>query len=418
MERAEQEELLQALTEVEGLYADPKAPPTLTDCSVVAAFSGRSEHSGYDLSDVGTSAGLVLSTLVDRQRAAMAECWLASKVRANPYLHDLPGHVVAAAGLNDLSVVGDQDGALLGFTERDRQPAYVSPVAASVGDQMPLMTVVGQTGSGKACRLSTPIPTPSGWTTMGELTVGDKVFGRDGKPCTVTYVSPIDRHPDLYRVSFSDGQEIYADRDHQWVVSSFYTRNGVRHPKRKAALARWADVHRMAERLEDIAANCQDEDITLGELVSRLRTDGFGKMWHTKLQLIQALDFVGCPYKSEDRTVPWHIHGRIVKTDPVVLFPLGPTLRANLRFWQQASGGNAIRWRERLESKIGAALTLLTAIASGEVDDAEELTVAELARRLRLAGANFPQSSRNQLALVARRAGVQPSHGYAEVVTS
>lgn len=150
MERAEQEELLQALTEVEGLYADPKAPPTLTDCSVVVAFAGRSEHAGYDLSGTGADAGVVLSTLVDRQRAAMADCWMASKVRANPYLHDLPGHVVSAAGLNDLSVVGDPEGALLGFTERDRQAAYVSPVAASVGDAMPAMTILGQTGSGKS----------------------------------------------------------------------------------------------------------------------------------------------------------------------------------------------------------------------------------------------------------------------------
>lgn len=149
MERAEQEEMLQALGEVEALYSDAKAPATFTDCSTVVAFSGRSEMSGYDLSSTGSSYGLVMSTLVDRQRAGMAECWLASNVRANPYLHDLPGHVVAAAGFNNLSVVGDKDGALIGFTERDRQPSYISPVAASVGDGLPIAMVLGQTGSGK-----------------------------------------------------------------------------------------------------------------------------------------------------------------------------------------------------------------------------------------------------------------------------
>lgn len=30
--------------------------------------------------------------------------------------------------------------------------------------------------------LDTPIPTPSGWTTMAKLKVGDKVFGSDGQP--------------------------------------------------------------------------------------------------------------------------------------------------------------------------------------------------------------------------------------------
>ena len=54
---------------------------------------------------------------------------------------------------------------------------------------------------------------------MGELKVGDPVLGRDGKPCTVTHVSPVDVTPDLYRVTLSDGQRILADANHQWVVS-------------------------------------------------------------------------------------------------------------------------------------------------------------------------------------------------------
>ena len=38
-------------------------------------------------------------------------------------------------------------------------------------------------GSGKALALDTPIATPSGWTTMGDLQVGDWVFDEEGKPC-------------------------------------------------------------------------------------------------------------------------------------------------------------------------------------------------------------------------------------------
>jgi phage terminase large subunit-like protein len=34
--------------------------------------------------------------------------------------------------------------------------------------------------NGKAVALDTPIPTPSGWTTMGDLQVGDQVFDVDG----------------------------------------------------------------------------------------------------------------------------------------------------------------------------------------------------------------------------------------------
>jgi hypothetical protein len=38
-------------------------------------------------------------------------------------------------------------------------------------------------GFGKGATLDTPIPTPSGWSTMGELNVGDKVFDEHGNIC-------------------------------------------------------------------------------------------------------------------------------------------------------------------------------------------------------------------------------------------
>jgi len=80
--------------------------------------------------------------------------------------------------------------------------------------------VVGATGTGKLLPLDTQIPTLSGWTTMGSLSVGDTVLGRNGLPCRVTFLSDIEETPDLYRIVFSDGQEVTADSDHQWVVAS------------------------------------------------------------------------------------------------------------------------------------------------------------------------------------------------------
>jgi hypothetical protein len=149
MERAEQEEMLTELSEVEAVYSLEAAPPTLIDCSVLAAFSGRHELSGYDLSEVCRDSGVVLNSMVSRQRHALAETMLCSNVRAVPHLHDLPTHTIACSGLPSLSLVGDQDGALIGFTERDRQPAWLSPTAAASGDQLPIFLVAGATGSGK-----------------------------------------------------------------------------------------------------------------------------------------------------------------------------------------------------------------------------------------------------------------------------
>lgn len=70
----------------------------------------------------------------------------------------------------------------------------------------------------KGLSLDTPIPTPSGWTTMGELAVGDQVFDRDGRVTNVTHVFP-DNHRDCYRIMFEDGTTVIADDIHEWVVS-------------------------------------------------------------------------------------------------------------------------------------------------------------------------------------------------------
>src|SRR6185312_176278 len=48
-----------------------------------------------------------------------------------------------------------------------------------------LIVVAGRPAMGKALALDTPLPTPTGWTTMGEVRVGDLLLGADGRPTTV-----------------------------------------------------------------------------------------------------------------------------------------------------------------------------------------------------------------------------------------
>ena len=73
-------------------------------------------------------------------------------------------------------------------------------------------------GTAKALALDTPIPTPSGWKTMGELAVGDVVFDERGQVCHVTWKSEVWRDRPVYRVATDCGDEIVADRDHEWLV--------------------------------------------------------------------------------------------------------------------------------------------------------------------------------------------------------
>lgn len=79
--------------------------------------------------------------------------------------------------------------------------------------------VAGITGSGKALPLDTPIPTPTGWTTMGELRVGDYVLTRKGTPTKVTFATGVMENHDCYRITFSDGFSMVADAEHLWQVA-------------------------------------------------------------------------------------------------------------------------------------------------------------------------------------------------------
>lgn len=69
---------------------------------------------------------------------------------------------------------------------------------------------------GKALALDTPIATPSGWTTMGELQPGDELFDRRGNVCHITWVSPVWTGRDCYIVTTGDGERIVADAAHEW----------------------------------------------------------------------------------------------------------------------------------------------------------------------------------------------------------
>ncbi|AID58822.1 terminase large subunit [Mycobacterium phage Gaia] len=70
----------------------------------------------------------------------------------------------------------------------------------------------------EALALDTPIPTPSGWTTVAELQVGDFVLSPDGLPAEVTKTTEVFRNRPCYRVTFQDGDSIIADAGHLWVA--------------------------------------------------------------------------------------------------------------------------------------------------------------------------------------------------------
>lgn len=86
------------------------------------------------------------------------------------------------------------------------------------GGQM--IVIAARPAMGKALALDTPVPTPTGWTTMGEVAGGDEVLAVDGTPTRVVAATEVMTGRPCYRVSFDDGSEIVADERHQWLTET------------------------------------------------------------------------------------------------------------------------------------------------------------------------------------------------------
>lgn len=118
--------------------------------------------------------------------------------------------------LDEIEAVGAQGGVMsgvpTGFTDLDRLLNGLHPGQ--------LIVVAGRPGLGKALALDTPLPTPDGWTTMGEVRAGDWLVGADGRPTRVLHAFDVMYDRPCYEVRFSDGSVIVADADHLWKVVS------------------------------------------------------------------------------------------------------------------------------------------------------------------------------------------------------
>ncbi|WP_131106278.1 replicative DNA helicase [Ornithinimicrobium sufpigmenti] len=106
---------------------------------------------------------------------------------------------------------GEMTGVPTGFTDLDELTNGLHP------GQM--VIVAARPAVGKALALDTPLPTPQGWTTMGEVAVGDEVLGADGRPTTVVAATEVMMDRRCYEVEFSDGSVIVADEEHLWSVA-------------------------------------------------------------------------------------------------------------------------------------------------------------------------------------------------------
>ncbi len=83
-----------------------------------------------------------------------------------------------------------------------------------------MIIVAARPGVGKALALDTPLPTPDGWTTMGEVMVGDQLIDAHGRPTRVVATTDVMVDRPCFELEFSDGTVIVADAQHQWLTDT------------------------------------------------------------------------------------------------------------------------------------------------------------------------------------------------------
>jgi replicative DNA helicase len=118
--------------------------------------------------------------------------------------------------LDEIEAVGAQGGVMsgvpTGFSDLDRLLNGLHPGQ--------LVIVAGRPGLGKALALETPLPTPTGWTTMGEVKAGDQLLDADGRPTTIVNAFDVLHGRPCFEVEFSDGSVIIADAEHLWKTTT------------------------------------------------------------------------------------------------------------------------------------------------------------------------------------------------------
>jgi replicative DNA helicase len=119
---------------------------------------------------------------------------------------------IMPGALDEIEAIGSRGGGLTGV------PTGFADLDALTNGLHPgqMVVIAARPALGKALALSAQLPTPSGWTTMGEVQIGDWLLGADGKPTKVVAATDVMEGRPCYEVEFDDGTVIVADAQHQW----------------------------------------------------------------------------------------------------------------------------------------------------------------------------------------------------------
>ncbi len=156
--------------------------------------------------------------IVDR---AQAELYSVTERRTSEDY--LPLSEIMQGTLDEIEAISSRGGAMIGvptgFADLDQLTNGLH------GGQ--LIVLAGRPAMGKALALDTLLPTPTGWTTMGDVAVGELLLDGNGRPTRVVGSTDVMFGRPCYEVTFSDGTVIVADGQHQWLTQTRAARRSV-----------------------------------------------------------------------------------------------------------------------------------------------------------------------------------------------
>ncbi|WP_285733241.1 replicative DNA helicase [Nocardiopsis sp. ATB16-24] len=207
------------------LHTLTEAIPTAANAGYYAkivsdrAILRRLVEVGTRIAQIGYSGDGEVDDLVDHAQAEIYK--VAEKRTGEDYLalaDIMPG------ALDEIEAISAHDGTLTGV------PTGFADFDALTNGLHPgqMIIIAARPAVGKALALDTPLPTPDGWTTMGEVEVGGRLIAADGTPTRVVAATEVMTDRPCFEVVFDDGTTVVADAEHQWSTHTHASRHAVR----------------------------------------------------------------------------------------------------------------------------------------------------------------------------------------------
>lgn len=239
-----------------GIVAEKALLRRLVEAGTRVVQYGYAGAEGADVAEIVDRAQAEIYDVADRR---LSEDFVPLEDLLQPTMDEIDA--IASHG-------GIARGVPTGFTDLDEVTNGLHP------GQM--VIIAARPGMGKALALNTPLPTPSGWTTMGDVAVGDELLDADGRPTRVVAATEVMLGRPCFEVEFSDGTVIVADAEHLWLTET--------RASRKSAQAAAVGYNRYKNQRTFAAIRTTDE------IAATLRCDTADRRLNHSVTNAQALD--------------------------------------------------------------------------------------------------------------------------------